>query len=218
MIADEPLAIAIAGRAVPVTSTLMSYPACPVWLLTMYICVIAGRITSRSTVRVPDRATNVCIVGAPVVRSRVLPTMLSTSYVAAVKDTSTCLGRPTVKKLPVAKSMITTAESEGNMLRLESPLIVFVAGGVITTDPVPLFRMLTNHPVFAVAVLGSVIVPAPPFHTYVADRLFSVSVTLMDVSITCEPVARRPRMSTSPLPTSVAASAADVPAPNVTFS
>ena len=77
--------------------------------------------------------------------------------------------------------MMITAESDGNMLRLLSPLIVLVAGGVITTDPVPLLRMLTNQPVFAVAVLGSVIVPAPPFHTYVADRLFSVSVVFVEI-------------------------------------
>ena len=81
----------------------------------------------------------------------------------------------------------------------------------------PPFLNAIHQPVDNPTDVGNVIVLLPPCHTNEVPRLLSEITGTVDMRDTFDVTASLPEMVVSPAPCNVAASADDVPAPNVTF-
>jgi hypothetical protein len=81
-----------------------------------------------------------------------------------------------------------------------------------------LFLKLKNHPGVSVLAAGIVNVPVPPVQTIVWALVASLIVGVVDTTTGAWVVANLPTRVVRPAPWREAASAADVPVPNVRFS
>ena len=89
--------------------------------------------------------------------------------------------------------------------------------GVKVNVPDPLFLKAINQPCDKVATAGSGIFPLPPIQLYVAARLASLIVGVIETLTTFSVTANWPLTVVNPAPAKDAASAADVPVPKVTL-